>query len=707
MLRSLRFQLPALFLLGVVVAGLVSAVISLRLFRSYAEDRARQQAYGELGREAQGLTELYARRAGLKLLSARNLELATGDRIYYTGLDPFPGEGRPAFRLRALPKGVVNTRAFRQRQPRPPSSSSARRGATRRCWRQRRPLRVGDKFFGVIVVAKRKTVLNQRWLALVERLLIAFAGGIAVAAAFAWYLSRRITTPVLELSRAADEVARGRYDVAVPEVPGGGEIGLLADRFREMAARLSEAEELERNFLMSVSHELRTPLTAIRGHVEALREGVVTDEDLRAASLTVIAAEAARLERLVGDVLDLAKLDARRFTVLQEEVDMERLVDAAYAAFGEEARRRGIDYRRTVDAKPVIVTDGDRVLQIISNLLSNAFRWTPDGGRIELELDASDGIVARGGGRQRARHPTGRAGAHLPCVLVARRRRHRTRPGDRARARLGPRRQHPARELSGAREPLRARAPGASRIVRIPARWPPLPRSSSCRSVARPCGQLSWPCARGQWSKNLLVFAGLVFAAQLGDASRWLEACAAFVAYCAISSAAYLLNDVRDREDDRLHPVKRARPIARGELSPRAALSLAAGPVRAGLRAGRAARAGLGPVSPRLRGAAGRLHAAAQARRAAGRARDRCALRDPGRGGSGRGRRSHLTVATALHGAARALPRAGEAPRGAGARRGEAGAWAAGARGVLARARRPARRDRRLVDRARLLASTR
>ncbi len=80
-----------------------------------------------------------------------------------------------------------------------------------------------------------------------------------------------------------------------------------------------------------------------------------------------------------------------------------------------------------------------------------------------------------------------------------------------------------------------------------------------------------------QWSKNLLVFAGLVFAAKLGDAGRWLEALAAFGAYCAISSAAYLVNDVRDREDDRLHPVKRARPIARGELSPRAALALAAG----------------------------------------------------------------------------------------------------------------------------------
>jgi len=96
-----------------------------------------------------------------------------------------------------------------------------------------------------------------------------------------------------------------------------------------------------------------------------------------------------------------------------------------------------------------------------------------------------------------------------------------------------------------------------------------------------------------QWSKNLLVFAGLVFAAKLGDASRWVEALVAFAAYCAISSAAYLVNDVRDREDDRLHPVKRARPIARGELSVRAALGLATALAAVAL----ALAAALGPVS--------------------------------------------------------------------------------------------------------------
>ena len=78
-----------------------------------------------------------------------------------------------------------------------------------------------------------------------------------------------------------------------------------------------------------------------------------------------------------------------------------------------------------------------------------------------------------------------------------------------------------------------------------------------------------------QWTKNLLLFAGIIFAAKLGDPARWVAAVTAFVAYCAASSAAYLVNDVRDAESDRLHPVKRSRPIARGELSPRAALVLA------------------------------------------------------------------------------------------------------------------------------------
>jgi signal transduction histidine kinase len=160
-----------------------------------------------------------------------------------------------------------------------------------------------------------------------------------------------------------------------------------------MAGRLAEVELMERNFLMSVSHELRTPLTAIRGHVSALLEGVVEDPEQQQASLETVEAEATRLERLVGDILDLAKLDRHRFTVTREEVDMGTLLDQAYETYRDEARRRNIDYRRDAVDRPVITSDGDRVLQVVGNLISNAFEATPDGGKVSLELAQRNGSV--------------------------------------------------------------------------------------------------------------------------------------------------------------------------------------------------------------------------------------------------------------------------------------------------------------------------
>jgi two-component system sensor histidine kinase BaeS len=382
-----------LFLVGIVVSGVIAAAIALALFQNYAH----KQLLVKLRREANGLTELYEKQAiayndtGTRTLrfAPAQLERATGDKIFYVGADVFPGAGPTG--LRQLPLNTVDWRAGSTRtfEFRPP-------GFNRTHLAVLRPMRLapGSSPFGALVVATPKTEIASGLRRLLERLGLALIGGIVAAAVLGWYLSRRITRPVLALSRATDEISRGHYDVEVPEVPGGGEIGHLAHRFREMAARLGEAEQQERNFLMTVSHELRTPLTAIRGHVDALREGIAADPVVRAASLDMIASETTRLERLVGDVLDLAKLEAHRFTLLSEEVDMGRLCEQAYAAFGEEARRRTIDYEKRFEASPTIVTDGDRVLQIISNLLSNAFRWTPDGGKVELELAATNGRVS-------------------------------------------------------------------------------------------------------------------------------------------------------------------------------------------------------------------------------------------------------------------------------------------------------------------------
>src|SRR5438876_2575448 len=392
MFSSLRFRLPALFLLGIVVSGLIAAVVALRLFQGYVLIRSK----ADLRREALGLTEGFAQQAitandtGVLPLISRQLERATGDRLFYVGVSPFPDKSVKSVGLEVLPQKTVDWRSGRTItfEFTPPRANKTYVAVAR-------PLKLEKKgpAFGDLIVAKPKTELTQQLIPLLERLALASLGGILVAGLLGWYLSRRITRPVLALSRATDEIARGSYDVDLPEVRGSDEIGHLADSFRQMATRLSDAERQERNFLMSVSHELRTPLTAIRGHVDALREGVAEDPEARAASLDVIAREGARLERLVGDVLDLAKLEAHRFTVHTEEVDMERLCDQAYNTFGEEARRRSIDYAKRFQAQPTILSDGDRVLQIISNLLSNAFRWTPDGGRVQLELTASNGRV--------------------------------------------------------------------------------------------------------------------------------------------------------------------------------------------------------------------------------------------------------------------------------------------------------------------------
>ena len=383
MLRSLRFRLPALFLLGMVFAGVIATLIAVRFFQSYT----RTHAAGELRRESAGIVQLYERQAGVGHVSRPNLELALGDRLFW--VPAVPGASLLAGPLPELPRSAVPLSKLLSGKP-PAFDIHVRSGSYLGTGGV---VRLSGLPVGVLVVARPNSALRSSLLQLVWNLALAFAIGIPLVGIIVFYVTRRITRPLETLTEAADEVAAGHYDVALPERTGGSELERLSARFGEMAAKLAESEQLSRNFLMSVSHELRTPLTAIRGHVAALREGVLDDEDSRRRSLEVISEEALRLERLVGDVLDLAKLDARRFALLREEVDMRALCERAYATFAEEARARAIDYELELGAGAVLVTDGDRVLQIVSNLLANALRMTPSGGRVDLGLGAANGEV--------------------------------------------------------------------------------------------------------------------------------------------------------------------------------------------------------------------------------------------------------------------------------------------------------------------------
>jgi two-component system, OmpR family, sensor kinase len=219
---------------------------------------------------------------------------------------------------------------------------------------------------------------------------IAFAAagilGSIVAAGVAAVLARSISRPVLRVARASSRLAEGEEPEPLP-LGGSRELHGLAQSFNTMAMQLARARSAERSFLLSVSHELKTPLTTIRGYSEALDEGVLTPE--RAGK--VIRTEAARLERLIMDVINLARLDQRRFDIHPQPVDLAEIAHESATRHAARARELGVRLQVQEHDEPVpALADRDRLLQAVSNLVENALRCTPRGGMVTLAARAGE-----------------------------------------------------------------------------------------------------------------------------------------------------------------------------------------------------------------------------------------------------------------------------------------------------------------------------
>jgi two-component system sensor histidine kinase BaeS len=220
----------------------------------------------------------------------------------------------------------------------------------------------------------------------------ALAAGLALIAAVlvAEALSRRITRPLQEAEAVTRRIAAGDLDARVAVTPDtDAELGALAASINAMADNLGRSKGLERQFLMSVSHDLRTPLTSIRGFAEAIADGAAPDAS-RAAG--VIAAESRRLERLVRDLLELAQLDARRFSLDTRSVDATEVVVDTAEGFRPTASEAGVDLVINVPPSPVMVdADPDRLAQVVANLVENALKFATSS--IEVAVSASGGDI--------------------------------------------------------------------------------------------------------------------------------------------------------------------------------------------------------------------------------------------------------------------------------------------------------------------------
>lgn len=217
---------------------------------------------------------------------------------------------------------------------------------------------------------------------------VASIGTLAIGALVAWRFGRRLTRPIRQAEEATRRITAGDLSARVPVPPhhGDDEVASLVTSINTMAEVLERSKGVERQFLLSVSHDLRTPLTSIRGYAEAIADGALPDT---AQGGTVILSEARRLERLVGDLLDLAKLESRSFSLTHEPVDLVTVAEGTVDGFRHEASDAGVTLETRGDSTAVVDGDPDRLAQVAANLVQNALKFAHS--RIEVTVEAANG----------------------------------------------------------------------------------------------------------------------------------------------------------------------------------------------------------------------------------------------------------------------------------------------------------------------------
>ena len=234
-----------------------------------------------------------------------------------------------------------------------------------------------------IVLVQPRSAATADGSAAIRRTLLAIAIGVGVAALLGVALANALARPLRRTAAAAHALAGGRRDVHV-RAEGPAEVAEVAEAITSLSRALGQSEARQREFLMSVSHDLRTPLTAITGYAESLADGVVPAEQASHTG-SVMLGEARRLERLVGDLLDLARLGAQDFRVEFAPVELLELARSAASVWSVRCQRAGVEFR--LEGAPVWAsTDAARLRQIVDGLMENALRVTPAGRPIVLSV---------------------------------------------------------------------------------------------------------------------------------------------------------------------------------------------------------------------------------------------------------------------------------------------------------------------------------
>ncbi len=373
--RSLGFRIGVVTVVVALTSVLVAALVSFGLVRGVAQREARSQ----LAREAELVAGLAPRRVVAPRV--RNLLASSGIRLVLIG----PGGAE---------RGVALPRSDTNRLLAGSAVSRVERLDGKSVLVEGRPLAGG----GAIALVQKEQFAPRDQRDFLRRELLACLIGLLVGGTAGALVARRLARPLQHTAAGALRLAAGERSVRIqPEGPA--EVADVADAVNTLAGELERSESRQRDFLLSVSHELRTPLTAISGFAEALSDGVATD--VKPVG-TVILGEARRLERLIGDLLDLARLQAADFPIEPAIVDLRGVLRESAQVWGARCSAVGVVFRLDEPPGPLVVrTDPTRLRQIIDGLAENALRVTPAGAPIVLAGWAAPGealIEVRDGG---------------------------------------------------------------------------------------------------------------------------------------------------------------------------------------------------------------------------------------------------------------------------------------------------------------------
>lgn len=203
------------------------------------------------------------------------------------------------------------------------------------------------------------------------------------------FVAGRMTSRLRRMKDAAQLIAKGRFDVRL-DVRPKDEIGELAESLNLMSEELGGLDRMRREFLANVSHDLRSPLTSIGGYVEAMIDGAVP-EDKQGKYLMLIREQTQRMNRLVGDLLDMARLEAGRVAISPVPYNLTEWVRRLLAGLDPEFMKRSLRFELTGDPEDVwVVADPDRIDQVLSNLLLNAIQFSPNGKKVEVSIGCRD-----------------------------------------------------------------------------------------------------------------------------------------------------------------------------------------------------------------------------------------------------------------------------------------------------------------------------